>query len=156
MAQERLNTAPHTPTALAEEVKMPELKIKWQRLVDDHGQTCDRCSCTADEIRAAADLLREALAPLGIAVVAEMKRISISVFMQAPLESNRVWIGERPLEEWLRAEVGQSQCCGSCGEHECRTVTVNEQRYEVIPKEMVLKAGLMAAAELVAPPGSRY
>jgi len=128
---------------------MTELKIIWQRLVDDHGQTCDRCAGTGDSIQAAAEMLREALAPLGIAVIAEMKKLSTSEFMHAPLESNRVWIGDRPIEEWLVAEVGQSPCCGSCGEHECRTVSVSEQRYEVIPKELVLKAGLMAAAELV-------
>ena len=134
---------------------MTELKIKWQRLVNDHGQTCDRCSGTGDSIQAATVMLREALAPLGIAVIAEMKKLSTSEFMHAPLESNRVWIGDRPIEEWLGAEVGQSQCCGSCGEHECRTVSVTEQRYEVIPKELVLKAGLMAAAELVALPRGR-
>lgn len=129
---------------------MTELKIRWQRLVDDHGQTCDRCTGTGDEIQTAAEILREALAPLGIAVVAEMKKINMSEFMSAPLESNRVWIGNKPIEEWLRAEVGQSQCCGSCGEHECRTVSIGDQRYEVIPRELVLKAGLMAAAELMA------
>lgn len=132
---------------------MKELKIKWQRLVDENGQTCDRCTGTGDGIRAAAELLREALAPLGIAVITEMKKISTPEFMNAPLESNRVWIGGRPIEEWLAAEVGESRCCGSCGEHECRTVSVSEQRYEVIPKELVLKAELMAAAELVATPG---
>lgn len=135
-------------------IDMTELKIKWQRLVDDHGQTCDRCTGTGYAIHTAAEMLREALAPLGIAVITEIIKLSTSEFMHAPLESNRVWIGNRPIEEWLVAEVGQSQCCGSCGEHECRTVSVSEQRYEVIPKELVLKAGLLAAAELVAPPGS--
>jgi hypothetical protein len=72
--------------------------------------------------------------------------------MQAPLESNRVWIGDRPLEEWLGAEAGQNRCCGACGEHECRTVTVGDQRYEVIPRELIVKAGLMAAAQMVTPP----
>ena len=132
---------------------MTELKIKWQRLVDEGGQTCDRCAGTGDEIQVAADMLREALAPLGIAVVTETKKLSTADFMRAPLESNRVWIGNRPIEEWLGADVEQSLCCGSCGEHECRTVTVSEQTYEVVPRELVLKAGLMAAAELVAVPG---
>lgn len=132
---------------------MTELKIKWQRLVDERGQTCDRCAGTGVEIQVAADMLREALAPLGIAVVTETKKLSTADFMRAPLESNRVWIGNRPIEEWLGAEVEQSRCCGSCGEHECRTVTIREQTYEVVPRELVLKAGLMAAAELVAVPG---
>ena len=39
-------------------------------------------------------------------------------------------------EEIVRRELagGQSQCCGSCGEHECRTVSISDQRYEVIPE----------------------
>ena len=134
---------------------MTELKIKWQRLVDDRGQTCDRCSGTGDEIQTAAEMLRKAFAPLGIAVITEMKKISTSEFMSAPLESNRVWIGNRPIEEWLGAEAGQSQCCGSCGEHECRTLSISDQRYEVIPRKLVLKAGLMAAAELIFPQSER-
>ena len=98
---------------------MSELKIRWQRLVDDSGQTCNRCSGTGYEIQFAAEMLHTALDPLGISVVTETRKLNTSEFMQAPLESNRVWIADKPLEEWLKAEVRQSQCCGSCGEHEC-------------------------------------
>lgn len=128
---------------------MRELRIRWQRLVDENGQTCNRCAGTGNEVQTAVELLHEALAPLGIIVVAEMGELSTDAFLQAPLESNRLWIADRPLEKWLKADVGQSQCCGSCGEHECRTVTVGKQKFEVIPKELVLRAGLLAAAELV-------
>lgn len=132
---------------------MKELTIKWQRLIDDQGQTCARCAGTGDSILTAAEMLRNALAPLGIAVTPEMTALSRAEFMDAPLESNRVWIADKPLEEWLAAEVGQSPCCGSCGDQECRTVSVHEHSYEVIPTELVVKAGLLAAAELIAPPG---
>lgn len=128
---------------------MTELKIKWQRLVDDSGQTCNRCAGTGDEIQTAVEMLRQALAPLGISVITEISELSTAEFLKYPLESNRVWIAQRPLEDWLKAETGQSQCCGSCGDNECRTVTIGKQKFEVIPKELVLKAGLLAAAELV-------
>lgn len=127
---------------------MSELKIKWQRLVDDSGQTCNRCAGTGDEVQAAVEVLRQALAPLGIAVIAEMSELTVAEFLKYPLESNRVWIAQRPLEDWLKAETGQSQCCGSCGDNECRTVTIGTQTFEIIPKGLVVKAGLLAAAEL--------
>lgn len=129
---------------------MTELIIKWQRLVDESGQTCNRCFCTGDEVQAAVEMLQQALAPLGIAVVAEMSELSTEEFLQSPLESNRVWIAGKPLEDWLGAGTGQSKCCGPCGDNECRTVTIGEHEFEAIPKELVVKAGLLAAAELIA------
>jgi hypothetical protein len=133
---------------------MMELRITWQRLVDDQGQTCDRCSATGNAVRRGVEMLHEALAPLGIAVIAEERMLGRAEFMRAPLESNRIRIGGRMLEEWLGADTGQSRCCGPCGEEECRSVSFREQYYEAIPTELVLKAGLMAAAHLLPlPPG---
>ncbi len=129
---------------------MIELRIKWQRLVDESGQTCNRCSCTGDEVQTAVEMLQKVFDPLGIAVVAEMSELSTEEFLQSPLESNRVWIAGKPLEDWLGAGTGQSQCCGPCGDNECRTVSIGEHEFEVIPKELVVKAGLLAAAELIA------
>lgn len=128
---------------------MMELRITWQRLVDDQGQTCERCSATGDAVRSAVEMLREALAPIGIVVIDEQRELSRAEFMQAPLESNRIRIGGRLLEEWLGAETGQSRCCGPCGDEECRSVSFREQYYEAIPIELVLKAGLLAAALLI-------
>lgn len=128
---------------------MTELKIKWQRLVDDSGQTCNRCSCTGDEVQNAVELLQQSLALLGISVVADMMELSTDEFLQSTLESNRVWVAGKPIEDWLKAETAQSQCSGSCGDNVCRTITIGDQEFEVIPKELVLKAGLRAAAELV-------
>ncbi|GAW66167.1 cytoplasmic protein [Geoanaerobacter pelophilus] len=128
---------------------MPELRIKWQRLVDDTGQTCSRCSGTGDEVATAVGMLSDALAHLGITVAAEMTELRTNDFLQDPLESNRVWIGGKPLECWLHAEIGKSDCCGPCGESQCRTLSVGGQGYEVIPKKLILKAGLLAAAEMV-------
>lgn len=128
---------------------MPELRIKWQRLIDDTGQTCSRCSGTGDEVATAVGMLSDALAHLGVTVVAEMAELKSSDFLEDPLESNRLWIADKPLEYWLHAEAGKSDCCGPCGESQCRTLSVRGQGYEVIPKKLILKAGLLAAAEMV-------
>lgn len=128
---------------------MPELKIKWQRLVNEAGETCNRCSGTGDEVAAAVGILSEALPPLGITVVAETKQLTVSQFLEAPLESNRVWIGGEPLEYWLHAEVDKSNCCGPCGESQCRTISFGDSEYEITPRKLILKAALLAAAELV-------
>ncbi|QXE89704.1 DUF2703 domain-containing protein [Geomonas subterranea] len=130
---------------------MAELRIRWQRLVDDAGKTCGRCAGTGDEVQEAVDLLRVALAPLNISVIAESSHLGEAEFAQDPLESNRVWVAGKPLEEWLKVQTGQSRCCGPCGDNDCRTVSVAGRDYEVVPKELVVKAGLLAAAELITP-----
>ena len=104
---------------------MATLTIRWQRLVDESGRTCDRCGTTGQSVEAAYQLLKQSLAPLGFEV--ELQRIAIDrdAFAKNPIESNRIWIGDDSLEDLLGAKVGQSRCCSVCGESECRTVTVD-------------------------------
>jgi hypothetical protein len=72
-------------------------------------------------------------------------------------ESNRIWIAGKPIETWLGATPGMSDCtsCGSlCGTFvqgnvECRTLIVGRSTFESIPSELIVKAGLLAAAEMV-------
>jgi Domain of unknown function (DUF2703) len=122
-----------------------ELKIRWQPLADRRGRSCERCLRTAAEIDSAAQKLRKALRPLGVDVPA----IEVSPSEAAPLESNRLWMNDRPLEAWLGAEVGRSPCTGACGRHECRALYINGRRYEIVPEELLVKAGLIAAARLL-------
>lgn len=134
-----------------------ELKIRWQRRADRQGQTCDRCVRTLSEIHSAARKLQKALQPLGV----DVPTVEISAAEADSLEANRVWLNDRPLEEWLKADVGRSSCLGAFGKHECRALYVNGRRYEVVPEELLVKAGLMAAAKLVGPteesrPTDRY
>ena len=93
--------------------------------------------------------LKQSLAPLGIEVTLEKKALDPVTFAKDVLESNRIWIGEKSLEEWLGARVGQSLCCEVCGNAECRTVAVEEQIYEVIPAELIIKAALIAASQMI-------
>lgn len=126
------------------------LKIKWKRLISN-GETCPRCGSTEEELGKAVSILKQSLAPLGIEVILEKEELSVAEFKKDPLQSNRIWINNRLLEDWIDGEVGHSLCCDVCGPSECRTVEVEGQVYETIPSEIIIKAGLSAASQLVIP-----
>lgn len=128
---------------------MKTLVIKWQRLLDEGGQTCPRCGLTEGEVDSACQSLKQALAPLGIEVVLEKRSLVLGEFIKDPLQSNRILIDGRPIEEWLGAKVGQSKCCDVCGDSECRTVEIENYKYETIPASLIIKAGLMAASRIL-------
>ncbi|MFH0732883.1 MAG: DUF2703 domain-containing protein [Candidatus Omnitrophota bacterium] len=135
------------------ETEMKVLKIEWQRLVDEKGQTCQRCGSTEKEVKKAFQSLKQSLAPLEIKVTLEKKALDPSIFAKDVIQSNRILIGGRPLEEWLGAQVGKSPCefcCAELGDKaECRTVEVGGQIYETIPANLIVQAGLLAASELM-------
>lgn len=131
------------------------LQIRWQRLVDEKGQTCGRCGATEASVAEAFEKLSSSLAKLDIEVALEKKVISPAAFSKDPLESNRIWIAGKPLEEWLAASFGKSQCSSSCGKSECRTVIIDKKTYESIPAELIVKAGLLAAAQIIADPSAK-
>lgn len=135
------------------------LKITWQHLVDEKGQTCQRCSSTEKELQKAVRSLKKSLAPLGIKVVLKKKSLDPAACAKDISQSNRIWIGERPLEEWLGAKVGKSPCGFCCAELgnqvECRTVEVEGQAYETIPADLIIKAGFFAAAGLYEGPSAK-
>ena len=124
------------------------LEIKWQRVVSD-GQTCPRCGSTEEALEKAIATLRQSLTPLGIQIVLEKDELSVAEFEKDPLRSNQIWLNDRPLEDWIGGRVGQSPCCDVCGPSECRTVGVGTEVYEAIPADLIIKAGLLAASQLV-------
>ncbi len=128
--------------------KKKVLIIKWQRLIS-RGKTCPRCGSTESEINKAIAVLKKTLEPLGIEVVLEKGKISMSEFKKDPLQSNRIWINNRPLEDYIQGRIGQSACCDVCGPYECRTVEIEKQVYETIPSEIIIKAGLSEALQIV-------
>ena len=135
------------------------LKITWQRLVDEKGQTCQRCGSTEKELQKALQSLKKSLTPLGIKVALEKKTLDPATVAKDISQSNRIRVGERTLEEWLGAQVGKSLCgfcCAELGEQvECRTVEVEGQVYETIPAKLIVRAGLLAAAGLYEEPSAR-
>ena len=128
---------------------MKKLTIRWQRLVDEKGETCPRCRDTGEAVEAVFNRLKQALSGLGFEVELAMETLDLSAFEDAPLESNRIWISGRSLEEWIGATVGKSQCCDACGDNECRTISADGNTHESIPGDLILRAGLLAAAELL-------
>lgn len=93
--------------------------------------------------------LKESLRPLGIEPVLEVQALDKLAFKAQPSESNRIWIGGKPMEEWLVATVGQSPCCAVCGDSPCRTIEVEGTTFETIPERLFLRAALMAASQLL-------
>jgi len=127
---------------------MKTLIIRWLRLVNESGQTCARCGETGDTVKTAFDKLKKTLAELDIEVKLEKETLDFSIFTKDPLQSNRIWIGGSPMEEWIGATVGKSQCCEVCGDSECRTISTDQDTFETIPEDLIIRAGLLAAAEL--------
>lgn len=129
---------------------MKKLTIRWQRLVDETGSTCPRCSDTGDNVERVFARVKQSLSGLNVEVELTRESLGFSVFTKDPLQSNRVWIGDKPLEEWIGATVGKSQCCDVCGDAECRTISTENNTYETIPENLIVRACLLAAAELFA------
>ncbi|GIX06617.1 MAG: hypothetical protein KatS3mg115_1020 [Candidatus Poribacteria bacterium] len=127
---------------------MSTLTLRWRRLLPNHSETCPRCSATERHLNRAVDLLKRALSPLGVSVRVYKEALSLEEFRRNPLESNRLWIQERPLEEWIGARVGESECCDICAPEACRTIVWGGIAYSEIPTELILRAGLLAAAHL--------
>ena len=129
------------------EEKVKTMIVEWQRLVDKNGQTCERCACTGDATEAAVSKLKRCLAEVGIEVLLENRIINHEDFITNPIQSNQISINGRTIETWLDASTGHSPCCGPCGDSECRTIHVDGRTYEAIPEAVILRAGLLAAAE---------
>jgi hypothetical protein len=130
---------------------MRPLSIVWQRLVNSSGQTCNRCGVTHEALQRAVAKLKVVLAPLDLEPALETREIPEESFRADPSASNRIWIAGRSLEEWLGARTGSSRCCTVCGDAECRTVEVGKTVFEAVPEDLILKAALIAAAQVLGP-----
>ncbi len=128
---------------------MQKLPVTWRRLVNRAGATCPRCFGTGDAVRRAVAALRPLLAPLEIEPVLDEEAIDEADFQHDPLRSNQILIAGQPIELWLGGQTGQSRCCDACGDTDCRTLELEGQSHEVIPEALILRAGLIAAADLV-------
>lgn len=138
------------PSGPVEKESQNVLRIKWQRLISA-GDTCPRCGSTEEGLEKAVSVLKQSLAPLGIEVILEKEELSVAEFKKDPLQSNRIWINNHLVEDWIEGRSGHSPCCDVCGPDECRTIEVEGQIYETIPAGIIIKAGLSAAAQLVVP-----
>ena len=130
---------------------MKSLPILWQRLVSEQGTTCPRCHSTGEEVQRAVEKLKLALEPLGVTPELQAKEIDQATFIQDTLQSNQILIAGQTIEHWLGGQAGSSRCCNECGDNDCRTVEVGGQSYEVIPEELLIRAGVIAAARMLDP-----
>jgi hypothetical protein len=130
------------------------ITLRWQRLVDEDDQTCERCGDTQTELRLAAGTLERCLRPLNMDVELEKLSIDPQTFAHDTSQSNRILVDDRPLEDWLGGKVGMSLCgfcCKELGKNvRCRTVTLDGQTYEAIPAALIVRAGLLAAETALA------
>ena len=127
---------------------MKTLIIEWQRLLDEQGKPCERCGSTEQEVENAVASLNQELKPFEINVSLVKKGIDPESFKKDVLQSNKILIAGKTLEEWLGAGTGQSPCCKVCGDAECRTVEFADQTYETVPADLIVKAGLLAASQV--------
>ncbi len=134
---------------------MRTLNIVWQRLVNSQGETCNRCGVTFEALQRAVAKLKVILAPLDLEAALQTLEMQQESFKADPSASNQIWIAGRPLEEWLGGRVGSSRCCSVCGNSECRTVEVGGTVFEAIPENLILKAALLAAAQMLGPISER-
>lgn len=128
---------------------MKKLTIQWQRLLNDKDQTCPRCSETGETVKTGVSKLKNALTELGIEVELIQKALDFSAFTNNPLKSNSILLNGKLLEDWIGGETGKSKCCDVCGDAECRTISFGQDTFESIPENLIIKAGLLAAAELI-------
>ena len=126
---------------------MDDITIKWLRLVDGSGATCDRCGSTESALDAAYEKLRSGLMKIGLNTRLEKYAIDEEAFTRNPLLSNQITIEGRTIEQWLNATTGHNQCCGPCGDNDCRTIEVDGLVYEDIPEVLIIRACLLAAAD---------
>ena len=127
---------------------MKILIIEWQRLLDERNKTCPRCNSTEQEVEKAVLSLKQTLKSAGIDVSLVKKAINPQRFKKNVLQSNKILIAGKTLEEWLGAGTGQSPCCEVCGDAECRTVEYADQTHETIPADLIVKAGLLATTQV--------
>jgi DNA repair exonuclease SbcCD ATPase subunit len=127
---------------------MKTLVVEWQRLLDEQKQTCPRCGTTEHEVEKAVKELNQMLNQPGVVVSLVKKAVDLERFKKNVLQSNKILIAGKTLEKWLEAKTGQSKCCETCGDAECRTVEYADETTEAIPSELIVRVGLIAASQL--------
>lgn len=128
---------------------MRKIEITWQRLVDEKGTTCDRCNKTYINLESAIEKLKPLFQNLDIQVNFKKRVLSMEEFKKNPLSSNEIIINGKKIENVLNLKVGQSCCCGPCGDSECRTVIDESGEKEEIEERLIIKAFLKEVVEII-------
>ena len=123
--------------------------LSWQRPDAAACKGCEKCGITEKDMQKAAAELKNQLADKGIKVLVK-PRAAVKGETCAVSASN-VWVCDVPLETWLAASVNTRPCdCkGSSQPMNCKALYLNGNEYQTIPPELVVDAGMRAAAMLI-------
>lgn len=121
------------------------LVIRWQHAVCQNDNPCERCINTPLEIQQAFDDLKTSLSGLGITVTLEEKKIKH--------HDDHLFINDRDVVDLLKGERVKT-ACANCFDDKgnprtCNSLKLGDDVFEVIPAELIIKAGLVAASELI-------
>lgn len=128
---------------------MRKIEIIWQRLVDEKGETCDRCNKTYLNLESAIKKISPLLTNIDVKINFQKKALSMDEFKKNPLSSNEIIINGKKIENVLNLKVGQSCCCGPCGDSECRTVIDESGEKEEVEERLIIKAILKEVVEII-------
>jgi hypothetical protein len=125
----------------------PTLVIRWQHTVCQNENPCERCINTPLEIQRAYKDLKASLTGLGIVVTFEEKKMKE--------HDDHIFINDHDITDLLEGETIRTACLNCLDDkgdpRTCNTLKLGDNTYEVIPAELIIKAGLVAASELVTP-----
>jgi hypothetical protein len=116
--------------------------ISWQHAKQEVCLGCKKPGLDEDGIKSAAKSLEKRLTDKGIKV----KWVEKDPDPKAPAGTNDIWVCDIPVATWLGGQVATRPCCqGSVS----RSMALDGRTYEVIPAELVVRAGLSAADMLI-------
>jgi hypothetical protein len=120
-----------------------QLPITW-RLVSLTGGRAIAVARLSRKSRAVATL-QDVLRPLGIEPNPRDGRSNATFRADPPVQPHGC--GDRWRTGWTHRR--QQPCCSVCGDAECRTVEVGGTTFETIPERLLIRASLIAAAQLL-------
>lgn len=125
------------------------LNISWIRPVAPGTEETPSCHKEAEKpVETAYGLLKESLEPLGFRVNLIKEKLSCEQFKEAPLQSNRIKINGVSLTEFLPNSKMGSVHDETLG-YPRPTIDFGGKTYTFLPHELIVQAGLIAAASAV-------
>ncbi|MEM7145340.1 MAG: DUF2703 domain-containing protein [Verrucomicrobiota bacterium] len=127
----------------------PTLKIRWKRLVvGEEEKTAPEFASAESALDRSVAALKKALTPLGVEVILQKAGVTQAEFDKDPMISNRIWINGAALTTYLpESKVGSVRDEESGNLY--RTVSFAGGQFRDIPPQLIVHAGLIAAADSV-------
>jgi len=129
------------------------LRIEWQKADTDACLACKGGGAREADIQKAFERLSKQLAAKGIRVELVEKKATVDSTVPE-IAGGQMWLGNLPVENWLGAST-QGKICPACpvgkyGKgHMHKSLVLDGQVYDPIPVELMVRAGMNAAQQLV-------